>query len=75
MSPLIIWLYTRVYCMFDGASRFCQYYSKLGYISERNITNPSVYLLYDYTNYHLSTITVVDGAAMSAEPWTRPPGE
>ncbi len=48
---------------------------KLGYICERNITILSVYLLHDYTNYLLSTITVVDGAAVSAEPWTRPPGE
>jgi hypothetical protein len=60
---------------FDGASSFCHYYSKLGYISERNITILSVYLLHDYTNYLLPTIIVMDGAAVSAEPWTRPPGE
>jgi hypothetical protein len=63
----------RVYCVFDGASRFCHYYSKQGYISERNIYF-YYYLLYDDTNSLLSTITVVDGAAMSAEPWAWPPG-
>jgi hypothetical protein len=61
---------------FDGASSFCHFYSKLSfYLYMYYYCSISLLILYGYKNSLLSIIAVVDGAAMPAEPWSRPPGE